>query len=286
MALDFPNNPALNQVYANWYWDGQKWVLAGGPAQGPPGPQGPPGATGSPGSTGPQGAPGTPGAQGPPGPQGTQGFTGPAGPTGATGAQGPPGAQGIPGPGGPAGPTGATGATGLRGPNIYVQSTPPVSPVVGEAWWDLVTGQLFVYVDDGNSVQWIVGNSLQPPPAPPYHIGFSFVGGVLGASQLLGMHKVSRSLIFLANFVGCVAGATANATANTVISVDKALAASPTTFSQIGTITIGAGSIIPTFTTTGGVGISCVVGDVLRVTGPAIADATLANFYCTLVAPG
>jgi len=80
------------------------------------------------------------------------------------------------------------------------------------------------------------------------------------------------------------AGATANATASTVISVDRALAASPNTFSQIGTITIAASGISPTFATAGGAAITVAQGDVIRLQGPATADATLANFYCTIAA--
>jgi len=117
----------------------------------------------------------------------------------------------------------------------------------------------------------------------PYSIGFSYVGGVLGASQLLGMHKLPRAVTLPANLVGSVAGATAAATGSTVISVDRALAASPGTFAQIGTITFAAGSATPTFATVGGTAKAMATGDVLRLIGPSTADATLANFYSTLL---
>lgn len=126
--------------------------------------------------------------------------------------------------------------------------------------------------------------AMRPAPAAgSYGIGFSFVGGVLATSQLLGLHKLPRAVTFPANFSGSTAGATANATASTVISIDRALAASPNTFAAVGTLTFAAGGVAATFTSTGGLAVSCAAGDVLRLTGPATADATLANVYCTLV---
>jgi hypothetical protein len=143
---------------------------------------------------------------------------------------------------------------------------------------DALAGDVAVY----NGTAWVAQR-------PRYNLAFSFVGGVLAASQLLGLHKVSKAITIPANFGAYLghaseAGATANATASAVIRVDRAVAASPNTFSQIGSITIAAGSITPTFATTGGSSVSVAQGDVLQLTGPASADATLANFYCTLVA--
>jgi hypothetical protein len=122
--------------------------------------------------------------------------------------------------------------------------------------------------------------ALTAAPTLTYNVGFSFVGGVLSASQLLGLHKLPRAVSFPANFTGSTAGGTANATGSTVISLSRALAASPNTFTQIGTLTFAAGTITPTFA---GSAVSCAVGDVLRLTGPSTADATLANVYVTLV---
>jgi|SoimicMinimDraft_3_1059731.scaffolds.fasta_scaffold314180_2 hypothetical protein len=33
-ALDFPNSPTLNQVYQNYIWDGEKWLLVAPAAAG------------------------------------------------------------------------------------------------------------------------------------------------------------------------------------------------------------------------------------------------------------
>jgi hypothetical protein len=80
------------------------------------------------------------------------------------------------------------------------------------------------------------------------------------------------------------AGGTANATASTVITVARALAASPNTFSNVGTITFAAGTVTPTFATSSGTAVNFAVGDRMSLTGPASPDATFANFYCSLVA--
>src|SRR6185369_2937135 len=179
--------------------------------------------------------------------------------------------------------TAASGGTG-----VFIGDAPPVGPSAGSLWWDSVTGQLFIYYNDGNSSQWVAA-AVSSMAVAKYNIAFSFVGGVLAASQLLGLHKVSKAITIPANF-GAVAGhasqagATANATASTVLTVARAVAASPNTFSAIGTITIAAGGITPTFATSGGTAVTVAQGDVLRLTGPATADATLANVYVTLVA--
>lgn len=228
---------------------------------------------------------------GPQGPPGVQGIPGAVGPAGATGPAGTPGADGAPGPAGPTGATGPSGATGAAGPpgpagadaHCFVGDTPPPSPAQGDMWFDSTSAQTYVWYNDGTSAQWVIMVALPPPSISPYFVGFSFVGGVLGASQLLGLHKVTRASSIPANFLNSVAGATANATASTVIDVSQAPAASPNTFTSIGTITIAAGSINATFATSGGTAKTLAIGDVVRVMGPSSADATLANFYVTIV---
>lgn len=232
-----------------------------------------------------------PGLPGPPGPPGADGEAseGPPGPTGATGPQGPAGAAGPTGATGATGPSGATGPTGPPGTSasITVSDTAPVGLAAGSLWWDSVGGQLYILYADPDSTAWVLANGSAA--SLRYSIGFSYVGGVLGASQLLGLHRCTKAIVIPANFGSYLgqasqAGGTANATASTVISVDRALAASPTSFGQIGTITIAAGGIAATFATAGGASIGCAQGDVLRLVGPASPDATLANVYVSLVA--
>lgn len=64
----------------------------------------------------------------------------------------------ISGTGGGSGVTGPTGPTGPAGPSAsyYVQVQPaPTGINVGDRWYDLSTGLEFVYIDDGNSSQWV-----------------------------------------------------------------------------------------------------------------------------------
>ena len=114
------------------------------------------------------------------------------------------------------------------------------------------------------------------------------VSGVLTNSQDLLLHRFAVGVTFPANFssylgLSSQAGGTANATGSTVINVDKALTGSPNSFSNVGSITIGAGGVTPTLATVGGAAVTFAAGDVLRLRGPASADATFAGFYGTLV---
>jgi len=67
---------------------------------------------------------------------------------------------GVPGPPGPPG-------TG----NIIVSPTEPLGATPGDLWWDSTIGQLFVFYDDGNTIQWVIANNaitgLDGPPGPP-----------------------------------------------------------------------------------------------------------------------
>lgn len=156
------------------------------------GPQGPTGDTGSTGATGPQGTPGDPGgatgasgldgtpgldgeigatgATGPQGdPGGATGATGPAGldgtpgisgDIGATGSSGPIGATGATGPqgqqGDPGGATGATGVTGSTGPGAFFYgNTTPVGAMAGDKWFHTDLLLEMVYLNDGDSTQWV-----------------------------------------------------------------------------------------------------------------------------------
>jgi len=45
-----------------------------------------------------------------------------------------------------------------RVPNITVAVDPPVSPLEGDQWWNTIIGQLFLWYNDGTSMQWVVAN--------------------------------------------------------------------------------------------------------------------------------
>jgi hypothetical protein len=166
-------------------------------------------------------------------------------------------------------------------------NTPAATPLVLTTDTGVVVGGAAVQGANTLNAPHIFANGVEL--TPKYIIGVSFVGGVLAASQLLGFHRFAAGVTIPANFgaygnYASKAGGTANATASTVVNVDKAAAASPNTFSNIGTITFALGTVTPTFATSGGAAQTFAQGDVLRVVGPASPDATFANFYGTIVA--
>ena len=109
------------------------------------------GFTGYSGSAGFTGSAGV-GYTGSAGSTGTQGNTGFTGSIGSTGTQGTVGYTGSVG----AGYTGSTGYTGSKGESSFTWGdTLPSSPVVGDRWYDTSNSKLVVYVNDGDSTQWV-----------------------------------------------------------------------------------------------------------------------------------
>lgn len=81
---------------------------------------------------------------------------------------------------------------------------------------------------------------------------------------------MARAVSFAANFSGSYASASAAATGSSVFSVKK-------NGTEIGTVTFAAAGSSGTFTTDSGAAQSFVAGDVLSITCPASADATLSD---------
>ena len=107
------------------------------------------------GSAGSSGSVGFTGSAGSTGTQGSVGFTGSAGFTGSIGSTGTQGTVGYTGSVG-AGFTGSTGYTGSQGESSFTWgTTPPGSPAVGDRWYDTNKSKLAVYVNDGDSTQWV-----------------------------------------------------------------------------------------------------------------------------------
>jgi len=134
------------------------------------------------------------------------------------------------------------------------------------------------------------GAAANPAWVPqPYVLAFSCPNGTMTASQIVGMHRLGADITFQADFgsigeFNSEAGGSANATASTTLTVAKAPTATPNTFSTIGTIVIGAGSVTPTFATVGNVAVDSSKGDVIKITGPVSPDATYSDPYVTLAA--
>lgn len=56
------------------------------------------------------------------------------------------------------------------GGSVTLGDTPPAAPLIGELWWDSTSGNLFVWYDDGTSIQWVPATATTaglPGPAGP-----------------------------------------------------------------------------------------------------------------------
>jgi hypothetical protein len=120
-----------------------------------------------------------------------------------------------------------------------------------------------------------------------YVIG-AFVPGVMTqANQSLLFHKVTKNLTIPANFAAyqghtSEAGGSAVTTGAVTVTIARAAAASPTTFTTIGSIAFGAGTLTGVYSTQPVTNLG--TGDIIRVRGPATPDATFADFHASLVA--
>jgi hypothetical protein len=151
------------------------------------------GATGFTGSRGDIGYTGSAGTDGIIGADGATGFTGSQGVAGFVGSRGDLGFTGSAGTGGAAGTSGADGYTGSQG---YAGSqgessftwgpTPPSSPAVGDRWYDTNKSKLVVYVDDGDSFQWVevAASGFLGQTGYTGSVGFSGSGGATALSAL------------------------------------------------------------------------------------------------------
>jgi hypothetical protein len=139
------------------------------------------------------------GATGPTGPTGPTGADGTIGVDGATGATGPTGPTGVTGATGPTGPTGATGATG---PGITQSATAPVSPSAGDLWQDTISGDTFIYYNDGVTSQWITIVAFNDTE-------ISYIGSATGiTSATLPSHQTGDLLLAYAYRDGSTAAPT------------------------------------------------------------------------------
>jgi hypothetical protein len=111
----------------------------------------------------------------------------------------------------------------------------------------------------------------------PYLIGFD-IPGVLTTGVVFA-HVFGAAASFPMNFSGSQAKGSANAAGTPLVTFAKSTAASPLVFSDVGTMTIAAGTVAPTFVAALAAGFA--VGDTIRglvTTG----DATFADLCLTL----
>ena len=144
----------------------------------------------------------------------------------------------------------------------------PASPTLNQIHQPVAGGPAWRF----DSVKWVAQGA-----ALPYIIGFD-IPGVLTAGAVFA-HVFAAPAAFAINFAGSQARGSANATGSPVITFAQSLAASPLSFSTIGTLTIAAGTTNPTFVAASAP--TFATGDTLRglvTTG----DASFADLYLTL----
>ena len=86
------------------------------------------------------------------------GFVGSAGANGTIGIDGYTGSQGggFVGSFGFTGSAGTNGINGIDGESTFTWGeTPPVDPAVGDRWYDTARAKIVVWIDDGDSFQWV-----------------------------------------------------------------------------------------------------------------------------------
>jgi hypothetical protein len=105
--------------------------------------------------------------------------------------------------GGGSGGTGTSGTSGLSGTSgtsgvgeYYIQAPPPpTATTLGARWYDLTTGIEYVWIDDGNTTQWVTPANGQGPPGSAGTSGTSGSGsggtGTSGTSGTSGLDGTS-----------------------------------------------------------------------------------------------
>ena len=250
----------------------------------------------------------------PPDPTGEEwrGPPGPMGPPGVQGDPGPPGADStVPGPPGPAGPAGSPGPAGTN-TAIVAATAPPIGSVSeGAEWWDSTGLQLYV----AYSGAWIVavnnsGYVIDAPSDGHYYarhnaawsqVDFSDLTGQANYTQLpaevvqvpIAFPFVGKPQANVAVYIPMAMGLTipnllagtvtycdTQATANTVFVLQRIRSGSST-------VTLGTITITPTSrfsSTLSGSGGILNASDILSITGPGTADATLSDVGITVLA--
>lgn len=178
-----------------------------------------------------------PGPEGPMGPQGLPGEVGPNGAQGPEGPMGPAGPQGAQGPAGPQGDTGDIGPQGPQGAKGDAGDTGPLGPAGADG------------ADGQNAILGFVLSCVGKPTD--------------GEIVVVAVAPYA----FTANPSTCSAKSVSAATGEAIFTIKKGA-------TTVGTFTFAAGASVATTSITAG---AIAEGDLVTITGPATADATLSD---------
>jgi hypothetical protein len=166
------------------------------------------------------------------------------------------------------------GTTFLTG-DITFSETEPVDPAIGDWWYDLTNGLLYYYLDDGNSVQWVVINRdatiVFNETARNARLGL-FAAQTLSPDEMIFRFEFVDTVIFPVDLADSLASADVASVGSAVLSLQKnGVEFGTCTFNVSATGVFAAGSET-TFTP----------GDVLTILAPNPADSALAYVAMTL----
>jgi hypothetical protein len=93
----------------------------------------------------------------------------------------------------------STVSGGGGGASVTVSDTAPASPTSGALWYYTVTGELFVYYNDGDSSQWVTAASAATPSIVPNATNANnaaYLGGVAAANYASTGKAIAMAIVF------------------------------------------------------------------------------------------
>lgn len=184
----------------------------------------------------------------------------------------------------------ATALSGINGVSVIVDDPGDTIQVSGDPEYirdtigaALVAGTgVVITVDDAANTITISADGSTTIPFI-YAPAVFYPGRMRTSGVIMLRHTFVKDCTLPANCDGSKGGGTDDADATTVYKIQRALAASPDSFADVGSITYAAGSHIPTFATTGGSDYTFMTGDTMRIVGPDVPDATLSDTNFTIL---
>jgi hypothetical protein len=168
------------------------------------------------------------------------------------------------------------------GAAVAISDTAPVTPTVGQLWFETDSGNTYIWYDDGDSQQWIMINypGSQGLPADVHKVPLSFP--MMNKPNTNGVINipVAMRMVIPAGLAGTNVWQGILTTANATFTLNKI---SPTgTITQLGTIVMNPAS--KTACTLSGTGGSLEVGETLQLAMPTVTDTTLGDLGITVLA--